>query len=319
MALLVKRAPMFVVVGLVAVLVWRQEAVAQSSVGSATPIEDSAEASASESQNEAEIVDGPVLLNANEPEPTGAEAELPKPATGAKPDVGGALPEAVPAEPTVETPDEASAAAEALPPPRQPSAPTEQRARSSELVLGLTLDVSPRGIVSVRGVEPESLAARAGLQRGDVIWAINDERIRSVEDARDVVAAMQPGEVLEIDFARDLRTQVVLDERAVRTAGYAEERDVTAYDGVTYRGNVDRDNARYGGASEDLPLPAYTESGRRDRPFFYAPDASDSRSRYDRYDVRRPEPEDDRGRVDRRDDDQDRRFFRRPLLRWWRN
>jgi S1-C subfamily serine protease len=46
-------------------------------------------------------------------------------------------------------------------------------------------------------------AANAGLRRGDVILAINDEPIRTAQQARLLVAALEPGDQLNLDGWRN--------------------------------------------------------------------------------------------------------------------
>ena len=61
---------------------------------------------------------------------------------------------------------------------------------------------SGAGILLTRIFE-EGPAARAGLRRGDVILTINDELIRSAQQARLLVAALEPGDRVQLTGWRD--------------------------------------------------------------------------------------------------------------------
>ncbi len=58
------------------------------------------------------------------------------------------------------------------------------------------------GILLTRVIE-DGPAAKAGLRQGDVILAINDEPIRTAQQARLLVAALEPGDQIQLDGWRE--------------------------------------------------------------------------------------------------------------------
>lgn len=86
---------------------------------------------------------------------------------------------------------------------------------SEALIRALDL---PRGAAQVANVVPGSAADRAGIQAGDVIVAINGNRLTNHLQLSQQIAAMQPGERVSITINRDG------DERSVSvTLGEAED------------------------------------------------------------------------------------------------
>jgi len=76
--------------------------------------------------------------------------------------------------------------------------------------------------VAVRGVVPDSPAAQAGLQVGDVITHIAGEPVREYHEALNRVAAMQPGEKVELRGVRDSQPftlTAIIGERASVQSG----------------------------------------------------------------------------------------------------
>jgi S1-C subfamily serine protease len=71
--------------------------------------------------------------------------------------------------------------------------------------------------VIVREVELGGPAARAGIQPGDIITAVNGERIESWNDfVRDAVVTKKIGETIQLSVVRDRTTRpmsVTLTER----------------------------------------------------------------------------------------------------------
>jgi serine protease Do len=55
----------------------------------------------------------------------------------------------------------------------------------------------------VEDVDPESPAAKAGVQTGDVVLALDDRPIRSMRELRSLTATMRPGQAVAIDLARE--------------------------------------------------------------------------------------------------------------------
>ena len=109
--------------------------------------------------------------------------------------------------------------------------------RGSQAYLGVTFDGQVRDAVIVRSVAPGSPAEEAGLQRGDMIVALNGEQVMAYPDAISVIRSMQPGERLDILLKRgrsERQTEAVLAGQPrgpVRTATrdseiYGEQRQV---------------------------------------------------------------------------------------------
>jgi PDZ domain len=81
--------------------------------------------------------------------------------------------------------------------------------------LGITFDPAFPDSAVARFVAPDGPAAQAGIQPGDTIEAINDRPVSSYRDAYEIVEAMRPGEIIDIDFSRRMsgRTQAVIGRR----------------------------------------------------------------------------------------------------------
>jgi serine protease Do len=82
-----------------------------------------------------------------------------------------------------------------------------------------------RGAIALE-VQPNSAAARAGLQRYDVITALNGERIEDGNQLRNRIAATQPGSEVTLTVLRDGREQQIkatLSELQPQTASNADE------------------------------------------------------------------------------------------------
>jgi S1-C subfamily serine protease len=101
----------------------------------------------------------------------------------------------------------------------------------AQAVLGVQFDVQARNAAVVRDVTPRSPAEQAGLQRGDVIVALNGAQIMGYPDAISVVRSMQPGDRIEIILdrnQREIQTEAILAGQPagpLRTA----TRDADAY------------------------------------------------------------------------------------------
>jgi membrane-associated protease RseP (regulator of RpoE activity) len=78
--------------------------------------------------------------------------------------------------------------------------------------LGVVFDAQNPNSAIVISVSPGSPAEQAGLQRGDIIVALNGQEVRSYRDAIGVISSMQPGDRLGIEFSRrvDDQTQAIL-------------------------------------------------------------------------------------------------------------
>ncbi|MDG2129232.1 MAG: trypsin-like peptidase domain-containing protein [Fuerstiella sp.] len=80
--------------------------------------------------------------------------------------------------------------------------------REGMLAQGYASELLDRGRI-VSGVIPNSAAADAGLQRGDLITDINGGRLTSVSQLHDAVQSHEPGDVIELAILRPNRTGVV--------------------------------------------------------------------------------------------------------------
>jgi membrane-associated protease RseP (regulator of RpoE activity) len=224
-----------------------------------------------------------------------------------------------------------AARSEQLPPPTRPNAiadgpelinPTgaERSERTGRPYLGITFDPRYPDAVVAQSVVRHGPAEHAGIQPGDTIEAINDYPVSSYRDAYAIVGALQPGEIVDIDYSRRVsgRTQAVLGDEPGNdpfNANYTTESTAAAYPERPASGVVD----------ERLPEPTYNSDFRRsdDRQFNGA--LRDMRLDYNgasagdydgavnrqlnRPPARRP---DERTRADERG------FRRRPLLPWRR-
>jgi predicted metalloprotease with PDZ domain len=132
---------------------------------------------------------------------------------------------------------------------------------ASQAFLGVRFEMRPRAMVSA--VVPGSPAEEAGLKPGDELISINGRRISSAREATRIVASMQPGDRIDIEFSRPTRehAQAVLKEHPGEIAGAEYRRSIesrqgaTQYDGVEQSSydeqistNSDQDN--YSGSSE---------------------------------------------------------------------
>ena len=89
------------------------------------------------------------------------------------------------------------------------------RAKLGVTVQGMTADIAEsmqladaRGAL-VSGVEPGSPAARAGLQRGDVITALDDEKVLDSNALRNRIAGTTPGSTMAVTVVRGGRAQTL--------------------------------------------------------------------------------------------------------------
>jgi PDZ domain len=87
--------------------------------------------------------------------------------------------------------------------------------------LGVRFDMGIPNAAVVTSVTPGSPAELAGLRPEDMITALNGQRISSYQHAMQILAAMQPGDRVDIRFTRSVEnaTRVILDGRpaSVRT------------------------------------------------------------------------------------------------------
>ena len=76
----------------------------------------------------------------------------------------------------------------------------------SSALVGIMLASAPVAAFAQRDTQPsreDTPAARAGLQVGDVVTAINGHSVANADDAIDVLSDMNPGETLAIDIVRN--------------------------------------------------------------------------------------------------------------------
>ncbi len=78
----------------------------------------------------------------------------------------------------------------------------------------------PNGAL-VQSVEPDTPAEKAGVESGDVILGVDDHDVVATRDLIDYVAALAPGEGVELEILRDfkrVKLDVVLEERPLQVA-----------------------------------------------------------------------------------------------------
>jgi len=130
---------------------------------------------------------------------------------------------------------------------------------TADVAKSLTLDSIGGALVS--DVRPDSAADEAGIERGDVITAINGATVTDSNALRNQIAAMRPGTEATLTVLRDGRERTVratLDELPAQGAGAAGRRDVDDGVGLSVQPN------RGGG----LVVSAVDPSGRAARSGF---------------------------------------------------
>lgn len=93
----------------------------------------------------------------------------------------------------------------------QPSARPTTSSAVPRGYVGAVFEQLTAATVSVRLVIPGSPAFTAGLEQGDVIDAIDGERISLVSDATTLISGSQSGSVLKFQIARAGQEELVLD------------------------------------------------------------------------------------------------------------
>ena len=83
-----------------------------------------------------------------------------------------------------------------------------RKAPIPRLKLGIEYQANPTGGVAVTRVEPESLGLRAGIRPGDVIFAIDNQRINSDEDFTRTFN--RGGDVIRIGIVKPNQQQIVV-------------------------------------------------------------------------------------------------------------
>ena len=114
--------------------------------------------------------------------------------------------------------------------------------------LAKALEIGVERGALVTGVEPESAAAHAGVETGDVVIALNGAPIVGSRELRNRIGLTRAGEAVKLGIWRDGRT---LDIDVRVTAAEAERPAASApvpgdkLDGAEFR-NLDRSDPRYG-------------------------------------------------------------------------
>ena len=75
--------------------------------------------------------------------------------------------------------------------------------------IAASLNLPTVGGALVSGIEPESAAARAGLRQGDVIVAIDGEKLADNNALRNRIAGTKPGSKVAVEVIRDGRSQTI--------------------------------------------------------------------------------------------------------------
>jgi serine protease Do len=76
-----------------------------------------------------------------------------------------------------------------------------------DLASSLKLPSTSGALVS--GIEPDGAASRAGLKQGDVVTAINGEKVSDSNALRNRIAGTKPGSTIDLEVVRDGKTEKV--------------------------------------------------------------------------------------------------------------
>ena len=88
--------------------------------------------------------------------------------------------------------------------------------KAEHAYLGVAAQTSPTGGALVGTVRAGTPAARAGLRHGDVITAVDGQRISSVADLQSAIDAKRPGDRVTIKYKRNGATHTVRVKLATR-------------------------------------------------------------------------------------------------------
>jgi S1-C subfamily serine protease len=101
----------------------------------------------------------------------------------------------------------------------QPIEVRPRQVRNGQAHLGVRFDLDAHNAPMISSVAPGSPAEAAGLRPGDVITVINGEPITSYQQVFQFLAALRPGNQLDIRFTRRVenQTKVTLDSRPLTT------------------------------------------------------------------------------------------------------
>jgi serine protease Do/serine protease DegQ len=81
-------------------------------------------------------------------------------------------------------------------------------ALTAEIAEQLGVSKDTQGVV-ITDVKPDSPAAKAGLKRSDIVLALNDKVVESLEDLRLLISETAPGTEVTIKFVRDGKEQTI--------------------------------------------------------------------------------------------------------------
>jgi Do/DeqQ family serine protease len=81
-------------------------------------------------------------------------------------------------------------------------------ALTADIAEQLGVNKDTHGVV-ITDVKPDSPAAKAGLKRSDIILALNDKVVESLEDLRLLISETAPGTEVAIKFVRDGKEQTI--------------------------------------------------------------------------------------------------------------
>ncbi|MGC4233171.1 MAG: PDZ domain-containing protein [Niabella sp.] len=82
---------------------------------------------------------------------------------------------------------------------------------ANKAMLGVTTEKTEEGVI-VRSVSDESAAEKAGLKEGDIITAVNGEKIASPDELSKSLKDKNPGDKVEISYTRDGKKATVTAE-----------------------------------------------------------------------------------------------------------
>ena len=85
--------------------------------------------------------------------------------------------------------------------------PPDPGAGRPKAVLGVFFGGADDAGIIIGGVTPDSAAAAAGLEEGDVISVLNGQVIRSREDLLKILGSMEPGKKYSMEFLREGKKQ----------------------------------------------------------------------------------------------------------------
>ena len=103
--------------------------------------------------------------------------------------------------------------------------------------LGVQLGEGRDGGVSVEGVVEQSAAWFAGLEKGDVLTSIGDQKVKNGEDVVGAVASKAPGQFVRLGFVRDGENQTARARIGARTPATGNLGNSNMAPAMRFRGN----------------------------------------------------------------------------------